>query len=280
VREKPSTQIGHNSKRRSREVIADQIHSLMRRDVFEIGALLAEAREGIPGEHGAWQEWLEQFDFGYRTALNYLKAHNLRLKYEMVSLLKVPVTIIYGLADGEYGEDDDLQAIVKELETASKTKSLTVDEANDIIWLVLARRKWGDLPRATLNAIDEVEFEPWSEAAIEELKQARPETDEAADEIVKKHSVDPTREESAEKDEEEDEAAASSGNGHDPETDDDLTGPSLQAEKARIIRAWADASNGAKLEFVRERWDEISTARKQLDAAQDEDRWIEGDDAR
>jgi hypothetical protein len=75
-------------------------------------------------------------------------------------------------------------------------------------------------------------------------------------------------------------AAASSGNGHDPETDDDHTGPSLQAEKAKIVQAWNDASSGAKLEFVRERWDEISTVRKQLDAVEDEDRWIEGDDVR
>jgi len=297
MRKKPSTQIGHNSgKRRSREAIANEIHGLQRRNVFEIGALLAEAREGL--EHGEWQTWFDkqQFDFGYTTALNYLKAHDLKLKCPTVVHLRVPPTIIYELAYGEgYGEDDDLQAVVKELETASKTKPLTVDEANDIIWLVRARRKWGDLPKATLNAIEDAEFKPWSAAAIEELKQARPETDEAADAIVMKHSVDPTREGSAEKEE-------SSGNGSavlasieqkttipptvhafiEPKTpgaDDDKA--TLQAEKARIIRAWADASAGAKAEFVRERWDEIFIVRKQLDAAaQDEDRWLEGDDAR
>jgi hypothetical protein len=287
---KLSTQIGHNSKRRRRslEVIAEEIHGLMRRDVFEIGALLAEAREGAPGEHGAWQEWLEQFDFGYRTALNYLKAHDLRLKCETISLLKVPVSVVYNLADdldrGDLSEDD-LQTAVKALDKASKRKSLSVEEAEDVIRFARLRIKWGDLPDATLDGLEYADRgEPWSAAAIEELKQARPETDEAADEIVKKHSVDPTREESEEKDEEEDEeeeeAAESSGNGHDPETDDDHTGPSLQAEKARIVRAWRDASSGAKLEFVRERWDEIFTAHEQLLAIAQEGRWITGDDAR
>src|SRR6516164_9624010 len=40
-----------------------------------------------------------------------------------------------------------------------------------------------------------------------------------------------------------------------------------------------EACAEAKREFVRERWDEIAVARKQLDAngADHEDRWIEGD---
>jgi DUF3102 family protein len=275
MREKPSTQIGHNSKRRSLDVIGAELGKL--RNIFDSGALLVEAKEVCA--HGDWLPWLETyFDGSEDTAGRHMAAYRLSLKFRTVRNLKVPVTIIYGLADGEYGEDDDLQAIVKELETAS-TKHLTVDAANDIIWLVVARRKWGDLPRATLDAIEEVEFKPWAAAAIEELKQARPETDDAADKIVKKHSVDPTPEESAEKDEEEDEPEDEEEEA-DSETDADHAGPSLQAEKAKIVRAWADASSGAKLEFVRERWDEISIVRKQLDAVQDEDRWLEGDDAR
>jgi hypothetical protein len=257
MREKPSTQIGHNSNRRSLDVIAAEIHTLMRRDVFEIGALLAEAREGAPGEHGAWQEWLEQFDFGYRTALNYLKAHDLHLKCEMVSLLKVPVTIIYGLAD-DLGSGDlseaDLKAVVAALDKACKTKPLTVDEANDIIWLVRARRKWGDLPNATLNAIDEVEFKPWAAAAIEELKQAGPETDEAADEIVKKHSVDPTREESAEIEEEDDnkiDGKPFKDDGNDPE---DARRAESEMSQAQILvdlfLLWSAASETTRKRFL------------------------------
>jgi Protein of unknown function (DUF3102) len=52
-----------------------------------------------------------------------------------------------------------------------------------------------------------------------------------------------------------------------------------RAEVAKLVRAWVQASPEAKRQFVRERWDEIARARKQLDAngAAAQDRWIEGD---
>jgi hypothetical protein len=55
--------------------------------------------------------------------------------------------------------------------------------------------------------------------------------------------------------------------------------PPARAEVAKLIRAWVQASPEVKREFVRERWDEIARARKQLDAngAAHEDRWMEGD---
>jgi hypothetical protein len=61
--------------------------------------------------------------------------------------------------------------------------------------------------------------------------------------------------------------------------DGDQTKQPPRAEVAKLIRAWVKASPEAKREFVRERWDEIARARKQLDAngASHEDRWIEGD---
>jgi hypothetical protein len=64
--------------------------------------------------------------------------------------------------------------------------------------------------------------------------------------------------------------------------DSDQTKQPSRAEVAKLVRAWVKASPEAKREFVRERWDEIARARKQLDAngADHEDRWIEGDDAR
>jgi DUF3102 family protein len=60
----------------------------------------------------------------------------------------------------------------------------------------------------------------------------------------------------------------------------DQTREPPRAEVARIVKAWVAASPEAKREFVRERWDEIALARKQLDAnggAAHEDRWVEGD---
>jgi hypothetical protein len=61
--------------------------------------------------------------------------------------------------------------------------------------------------------------------------------------------------------------------------DGDQTKQPPRADVAKLVRAWVTASPEAKREFVRERWDEIARARKQLDAngAAHEDRWIEGD---
>jgi hypothetical protein len=53
-----------------------------------------------------------------------------------------------------------------------------------------------------------------------------------------------------------------------------------RAEVQKLIRAWVQASPEVKRQFVRERWDEIARARKQLDAnggVADQDRWIEED---
>ena len=59
----------------------------------------------------------------------------------------------------------------------------------------------------------------------------------------------------------------------------DQTKQPPRAEVAKLVRAWVHASPEVKREFIRERWDEIARARKQLDAngAAHEDRWIEGD---
>jgi hypothetical protein len=59
----------------------------------------------------------------------------------------------------------------------------------------------------------------------------------------------------------------------------DQTKQPSRAEVAKLVRAWVQASPEAKRQFIRERWDEIARARKQLDAngAAHEDRWIEGE---
>jgi hypothetical protein len=64
----------------------------------------------------------------------------------------------------------------------------------------------------------------------------------------------------------------------DDESGDQIKEPP-RAEVAKLIKAWVTASPEAKRQFIRERWDEIARARKQLDAngAAVEDRWIEGE---
>jgi hypothetical protein len=62
--------------------------------------------------------------------------------------------------------------------------------------------------------------------------------------------------------------------------DSDQTKQPSRAEVAKLLRVWVKASAGAKRVFVRERWDEIVVARKQLEANgsdHEQDRWIEGD---
>jgi hypothetical protein len=152
---------GGNAPPRSLDVIADEIHALDRRNAFEIGALLAEARKSEHGNYGEWQEWLEQFGFSYQTALNYISAHELK-RQTGLTFAGVPVRVVYTLGDdldrGDLSEGD-LKAIVEALDQASKAaeKTLSVAACEDVITLARARIKWGDLPAATLAALADVQ---------------------------------------------------------------------------------------------------------------------------
>jgi hypothetical protein len=66
-----------------------------------------------------------------------------------VAHLKVPLSVIYRLADDlDHGDlsEDDLQAVVKDLDKASKAaeKPLSVADANAVIDLTKLRIKFGD----------------------------------------------------------------------------------------------------------------------------------------
>ena len=138
-------QAGDNHPPRDLDVIAGEIHHLERNNIFAIGRLLAEAKEGAPGEYGEWMNWLDQFDWSYDTAENYIDAHNLALKFGTVRNLKVPVTVIYGLAKDHIDEDEEgnltlcdgdlLKAIVRDLDKAAKSaeRPLRVADCERII---------------------------------------------------------------------------------------------------------------------------------------------------
>jgi hypothetical protein len=175
--------------RRSLDAIAAEIHQVERANIFVIGKLLTEADDAC--EHGEWLDWLEaNFPWwSHDTALNYMAAYKLSAKYERVRNLGVPSTIIYDL--GADIEDPDLPAIIEALAKAAKGKPkvITVDEADEVIDLAKLRIKFGNHPKATLVALnenvpDDVE---WAASAVEQLKQERPDTDEAADKIVCAH---------------------------------------------------------------------------------------------
>jgi hypothetical protein len=195
-------QAGRNS-RRSLDAIAADLHRADRQSMFEIGKLLAEARDAC--EHGDWKKWLEDeeenhFPWGYRTALNYIAAHEFKSKYETVSHLRVPARIIYDLAElaeiddkkvfkenGDVKGVDDpaMPAIIAALKEAGKKKRLTYLEANIKIRFAVLRHKWGNYPDETLDALDSIpEKAEWAEGAIDALKHAKPKKEDAADSIV------------------------------------------------------------------------------------------------
>jgi hypothetical protein len=76
-----------------------------------------------------------------------------------------------------------------------------------------------------------------------------------------------------------------SGKGKPPRMEDampgeDQTKQPLPGEVAKLVRTWVKVSAAAKREFVRDRRDEITVVRKQLEANgsdHEQDRWIEGD---
>jgi hypothetical protein len=62
--------------------------------------------------------------------------------------------------------------------------------------------------------------------------------------------------------------------------DEDQTKQPLPGEVAKLVRTWVKTSAAAKREFVRDRWDEITMVRKQLEANgsdHEQDRWIQSD---
>jgi hypothetical protein len=276
MREKPSTQIGHNSKPRSLDVIANDLHAL-ERNAFDKGALLLEARAVC--EHGEWYAWLDrEFAWSVDTAARYIAAANLAAKYRTVRDLKVPMRVIYDLAADNDVEDPDLPAIIEALAKASKSKKLSVADADEVVETTRLRIQFGDYPPATLWALDRVNLpHEWAKQASEKLKELRPTTEEQADQIIEAYrppwpepepepeEIEPDEPKVEEKSEEGEAAAPEeSTENAEGEDEEDEAPASLAAEKARIIKAWDEISSGARIEFVRERWDQIFMAHAQL----------------
>jgi Protein of unknown function (DUF3102) len=174
---------------RSLDAIAEQIHRVERANIFAIGELLTEADDAC--EHGEWLPWLQaNFSWwSHDTALRYMAAYKLSAKCARVRNLRVPSRIIYALASDL--DDPALPAMVEALAKATKgkTKVITVADADEVIELARWRIKFGDHPAAALRALDHIDkiveaAVEWAAGASEELKKARPDSEEAADKIV------------------------------------------------------------------------------------------------
>jgi Protein of unknown function (DUF3102) len=169
--------------KRELAAIAGDIHALERRSIFDIGKLLIEARDACA--HGEWGDWLyREFDWSDDTADNYMAAARLADKFRTVRNLKVPFRVIYDLDL----DDPDLPTIIEALASASKSKSISVDEAEEVIDLTRRRIEFGDYPPATLAALADLKNSPeWGARAAEEVRKAKPTTSEAAEQITRAH---------------------------------------------------------------------------------------------
>ena len=176
---------------RARETIVAEIHALVGTKYFDIGDRLIELRDCC--EPGEWRNALKhEFAWSEDTAARYMASARLAFRVRTVRNLKVPPTIIYDLAQN-HADDDDLPAIIEALAKASRHKTLPKDQCHDVIYITQARCKFGDLPEATLKAINDLDdqpkgrlelSEPWRAKAMDALKAARPETAAEADKIV------------------------------------------------------------------------------------------------
>jgi DUF3102 family protein len=339
--------------RRSLDSIAGDIHKLQRSNVFAVGDLLLEAKDGC--DHGEWGLWLQiEFDWSADTAERYMKVARLGTKFRNLRNLRLAKTTLYSLAE----EDDEelLAAIIDALGKCATEAQLKAADADEVILRVQLRHQHGDLPDATLLALDR-DIPPraaWRDTAIAALKSEKPTTSEAANKIIADirrarvdelfapygklpdipvdalHDLEYLRPERRAKvlerlqaapqpltgeqvsdicypghndDEPDDDARptsnalvprgnASDGNGTDPQASaearmaqnaaldgDQTKPPPPRAEVAKLVGAWVKANPEVRREFVRERWDEIESVRKQLDAdgKAAEDRWSDSD---
>jgi len=252
--------------KRNLNVIAVDIHAIERRNVFDIGKLLVEAKDAC--EHGEWGRWLyDEFDWSDSTANNYMNASHLKTKFPTVGNLKVPARTIYEIAADI--DDPALPAIIEALASACKYKKiLGVVEAEETIRLVELRAKFGDYLDATLNALGWLpEKAEWAAAAVAELKKVRPETAEAASAIV-----DAITDQSADADDEDQEPAEELDDEQDDEPEQDEPKPEPKPKpKAAAATKETDQTQAAAVEAARSDIGPLSKAEhERLLAAVDE----------
>jgi hypothetical protein len=168
---------------RSLSVIAESIHSMENGNVVDIGDLLIEAKAQC--EHGLWLDWLSsEFEWSADTAERYMNVAELCAKFRTLRNLKLSLTTLYKLTRQF---DEDLPSIIDELAKHATKTRLSPADAKRVIKIGVGRRRFGDLPDATLLqlvSIDQYGFTTWHEQAVAELKENRPTTDESAASIV------------------------------------------------------------------------------------------------
>jgi hypothetical protein len=168
--------------RRSLEAIAADIFKLERQNVFEVGALLIEAKESHPGE---FLQWLSDYEWwSADTAENFMRVARLARRFRNIRNLKLGKTTLYWIAKQP---EEEQTAIVEDLAKVATRKLIRPREAYRIMTCGQVRRVHGNLPDETLLAIGRIGGSaPVRDALIAALKDAKPTTEEAAREIAKR----------------------------------------------------------------------------------------------
>jgi hypothetical protein len=167
---------------RSLDEIADELHKIERNSIFEIGALLIEAKAGHPGEFLKWVG--EEFYYSEDTAERLMRVARLdqRIPQSLrnpLRHLKVSKTTYYALTELK---DDELPPVIERLAKESKERTLKIAEGARFIRIEQGRLKYGEEhPAAMLNAL--MKYVWWGDV-IEALIAANPETDEEAEKIA------------------------------------------------------------------------------------------------
>jgi hypothetical protein len=164
---------------RTLDAIASDIYRVEKRSVIEIGELLLEARPLC--EHGQWIDWLEANGWSTSGADRYMKVAELAAQFSQLGNLRLSKSTLYELIECD---EKALPAIIAEL--AKHESRLTPHDARGVIEIVIARRRFGNHPDATLRKLTIVSDGGalWRPKAVAALKKQQPTTDEAADAIV------------------------------------------------------------------------------------------------
>jgi hypothetical protein len=174
---------------RSLDVIADDINKLERANIFDVGDLLLEAKSQC--EHGDWLSWLnDEFDMSVTTAERRMNVAKLSSEFPKLKNLKLAAATLNDLAD--HDDKEDLPSIIGELAKHARKARLKVRDAEYVIKVGIGRRRFGDHPDATLDAMmtayDLYSGSVFYEELVAALQEQNPDTDEAArlihDEVI------------------------------------------------------------------------------------------------
>jgi hypothetical protein len=218
---------------RSLDEIALIIQGLERKNIFEIGDRLLEAKDQC--QHGEWLDWLnDNFEMSEDTAERKMGVAKLGSKFRRLRNLQLGATTLYKLADLADDEvnDGEMTAIVEELAKHATEARLVPVDALRVISMGLGRHHFGDHPDATLSVLERLKVrqrgQPWYDAVVAALQEQNPETDEDASRTIQSARAAFLAAEASEAEEATDDADA----------DDDEPSPEALAEAKAKGEQW------------------------------------------